>query len=247
MNKFPKILRESLVVLSLMILSTGLAAAQQARGTLRGLVTDELGGAVVGASVLLNDATGTQKAATTTNDEGVYTFTGVQPGKYFLLASAPGFGGSQPAEIELTAGGRQTLDLVLRVTIEEKVTVAAETPLSIEATNNANQTLISGKDLDALPDDPDELAAALQALAGPSVGPNGGQIFIDGFSGGSKTWFQTAQGYPRKLLRASERRTPETALARRERAMRVGGLRLLQITATFGLSRRNPPTKFLDR
>src|SRR4030095_11179131 len=36
---------------------------------------------------------------------------------------------------------------------------------------------------DALPDDPDELAAALQALAGPSVGPNGGQIFVDGFSG----------------------------------------------------------------
>ncbi|HET7286765.1 MAG TPA: hypothetical protein VFI71_04815, partial [Pyrinomonadaceae bacterium] len=42
-----------------------------------------------------------------------------------------------------------------------------------------------GKDLDALPDDPDELAAALQALAGPSVGPNGGQIFIDGFTGGN--------------------------------------------------------------
>ena len=36
-----------------------------------------------------------------------------------------------------------------------------------------------------MPDDPDELAAALQALAGPSVGPNGGQIFIDGFSGGN--------------------------------------------------------------
>ena len=44
--------------------------------------------------------------------------------------------------------------------------------------------MITGKDLDALPDDPDELAAALQALAGPSMGPNGGQIFVDGFSGG---------------------------------------------------------------
>ena len=70
------------------------------------------------------------------------------------------------------------------MTIEEKVTVA-ETAVSTEATNNANQTVIAGKDLDALPDDPDELAAALQALAGPSVGPNGGQIFIDGFTGGS--------------------------------------------------------------
>ncbi|HSD45349.1 MAG TPA: TonB-dependent receptor, partial [Pyrinomonadaceae bacterium] len=79
---------------------------------------------------------------------------------------------------------RQTLDLTLKVTIQEQVTVA-ETPISTEASNNANQTVIGGKDLDALPDDPDELAAALQALAGPSVGPNGGQIFIDGFTGGS--------------------------------------------------------------
>ncbi len=35
-----------------------------------------------------------------------------------------------------------------------------------------------------LPDDPDALASAVQAMAGPSAGPNGGQIFIDGFTGG---------------------------------------------------------------
>ncbi len=35
-----------------------------------------------------------------------------------------------------------------------------------------------------MPEDPDDLAAALQALAGPSAGPNGGQIYIDGFTGG---------------------------------------------------------------
>src|SRR5439155_12437220 len=36
----------------------------------------------------------------------------------------------------------------------------------------------------ALADNPDDLAADLQALAGPSAGPNGGSIFVDGFSGG---------------------------------------------------------------
>ena len=35
-----------------------------------------------------------------------------------------------------------------------------------------------------LPDDPEALSAAVQAMAGPSAGPNGGQIFIDGFTGG---------------------------------------------------------------
>ena len=166
----------------IIIMTATLVAAQQTRGSLRGLITDELGAAIVGANVTLTDASGTQKK-TTTNGEGVYTFAGLAPGKYSLLAIAPGFAPSDIKEVEIT-GARQTVDLTLKVTIEEKVTVS-ETPVSTEATNNANQTVITGKDLDALPDDPDELAAALQALAGPSVGPNGGQIFIDGFTGGS--------------------------------------------------------------
>jgi hypothetical protein len=170
-------------VLLTLFLSSTLICAQQARGNLRGLIKDELGAAIVGASVTLTDASGSQKK-TTTNGEGVYVFSALAPGKYTLSAVAPGFAASGDKEIDIT-GQRQSFDLTLKVTIEEKVTVAAETPLSTESTNNANQTVISGKDLDALPDDPDELAAALQALAGPSVGPNGGQIFVDGFSGNS--------------------------------------------------------------
>jgi hypothetical protein len=164
----------------ILALAASLAAAQQARGTLRGLISDELGAAIVGANVTLTDASGAQKK-TTTNGEGVYTFAGIAPGKYTLQASAPGFAPSENKEVDVTTA-RQNVDLTLRITIEEKVTVSEPT-VSTEATNNANQTVIAGKDLDALPDDPDELAAALQALAGPSVGPNGGQIFIDGFTG----------------------------------------------------------------
>lgn len=184
MNKLRNFLRPALNLLLIVLFSSGLVLSQQNRGSIRGLVTDELGAAVVGASVVLTDATGVQQATTTTNGEGVYTFTGLAPGKYVVQATAEGFAASEGTEVDMVGGQRLTQDLTLRVTIEERVTVAAETPLSTEATNNANQTVITGKDLDALPDDPDELAAALQALAGPSVGPNGGQIFIDGFSGG---------------------------------------------------------------
>ena len=174
--------RKISTALFVIILATTLVSAQQTRGSLRGLITDELGAAIVGANVTLTDATGTQKK-TTTNGEGIYTFPALAPGKYTLLAIAPGFAPSDIKEVAVT-GARQSVDLTLKVTIEEKVTIA-ETPVSTEATNNANQTVIAGKDLDALPDDPDELAAALQALAGPPIGPNGGQIFIDGFTGGS--------------------------------------------------------------
>lgn len=184
MNFSRNLLRHLLGVAAIFILCVVVSSAQQSRGTLRGVINDELGATIVGATVTLVDANGVEKTATT-NGEGAYVFNGLAPGKYILRATAPGFAGSDDTEVELKAGARESLDLTLKVTIEEqKVTIAAETPLSTEATNNANQTLISGKDLDALPDDPDELAAALQALAGPSMGPNGGQIFVDGFSGG---------------------------------------------------------------
>lgn len=182
MKSLQRLPRQILSLFSIVILSTTLVVAQQTRGALRGLITDELGAAIVGANVILTDATGVKKK-TTTNGEGVYNFAGLALGKYTLQAVAPGFALSDSKEVEISSA-RQTVDLTLKVTIEEKVTVA-DTAVSTEATNNANQTVISGKDLDALPDDPDELAAALQALAGPSVGPNGGQIFIDGFTGGN--------------------------------------------------------------
>ena len=184
MNVSTKFSRQSLGIALIVVLSAVFVVGQQARGTLRGVIKDELGATIVGANVTITDPTGVEKT-TTTNGEGAYVFNGLAPGKYLVRASAQGFAVSDESEVNLTPNQRGTLDLTLKVTIEEqKVTIAAETPISTESTNNANQTLITGKDLDALPDDPDELAAALQALAGPSMGPNGGQIFVDGFSGG---------------------------------------------------------------
>ena len=175
---------QSFSVLTIFVLLFSVtAAAQQTRGTLRGVITDELGAVIVGATVTLTDASGVQKK-TITNGEGVYSFAGLALGASKLQAIATGFTPSDEQEVDIKAG-RQSLDIALKVaTIVDTVTIA-QTPISTEANNNANQTLIAGKDLDALPDDPDELAAALQALAGPSVGPNGGQIFIDGFTGGN--------------------------------------------------------------
>jgi hypothetical protein len=155
----------------------------QGRATLRGSISDEFGATIVGATVTLTDANGAARTATTSAD-GTYSFTNLAPGHYKIHAAATGFAATEDADVDVTAGRREPLNLTLKIaTIETQVKVSADNPVSTDANNNANQQVISGKDLDALPDDPDELAAALQALAGPSMGPNGGQIFIDGFSG----------------------------------------------------------------
>jgi hypothetical protein len=180
-------IRRLLTCLASVVLVAAFSTAvfAQGRANLRGQISDEFGASIVGATVTLTDASGVQKTATT-NADGAYAFTALAPGKYKIHAIAAGFAASEDASVDVALARRDPLNMSLKIAaIETQVKVNAETPLSTESSNNADQTVISGKDLDALPDDPDELAAALQALAGPSIGPNGGQIFIDGFSGGN--------------------------------------------------------------
>lgn len=161
------------------------AFAQSSTGTLRGQVQDVLGGLVVGVTVTATDAAGVARTATT-SDEGQFVFAALPPGRYTVRLESPGFDVYENTEVEVTAGGINPLNIILNVAIEaEEVTVTAETAVSTDPESEAGAVVIRGADLDALPDDPDALADALQALAGPSAGPEGeGEIYLDGFSGG---------------------------------------------------------------
>src|SRR5262249_46583641 len=164
-------------VIALCASLTGVLAAQQRPGSLKGQVLDELGGAIVGATVTAIDARGVEKTVVT-NNTGSYTINGLAPGKYTVRAVNAGFAINETPDVEVAAAKAQQFDITLKVAIEEqKVTVATDNrEVSTEPENNAGAIVLKGQDIEALPDDPDDLAAALQALAGPSAGPNGGQI-----------------------------------------------------------------------
>ncbi|MEP6945703.1 MAG: carboxypeptidase regulatory-like domain-containing protein [Acidobacteriota bacterium] len=161
------------------------SASAQSNGSIGGSVTDSLGAVVVGATITVVGPTGTQKTAIT-NARGEYTVSGLSPAKYTVKAIAPNFGLYENTEVVVAAGEKSDLIVVLTVSgVQENVEVSNDNKVSNDPDNNASATVIKGKDLDALPDDPDELESALQALAGPAAGPNGGQIYIDGFTGGN--------------------------------------------------------------
>lgn len=184
MHLFQKFTLRSLFFAALLILTSSFVFAQQASGSLHGQIVDEFGGLIIGATVVVTDSSGVDKTAVT-DTEGRYLISGLVPGKYRVRASAQGFTLLENTEVEIEAGKREELKITLSVALEkEDVAVSSETPVSTEPENNAGALILRGADLDALPDDPDELAAALLALAGPSAGPNGGQFFIDGFTGG---------------------------------------------------------------
>ena len=172
----------AVLVLPLLLVSTFFG--QQATGNLRGVVADPTGAIIPGASIVIS---GNGKSlSTTSGGTGFYHFNGLPAGQYTIDTSIEGFTPFESKGVVIAPGTTKTLNIAMTIAAQtQQVHVSGETS-TIDTTpeSNANAMVIKGKDLDALSDDPDELSSELQALAGPSAGPNGGEIYIDGFSGG---------------------------------------------------------------
>ncbi len=168
-----------------LLLSSGLVWGQAPLGSMHGTVTDPSGAAVTKADVQIVGPDG-KTIATTTNQTGAYDVKGLAAGKYGIKVTAKGFSLYEVDGIDVGPGQSQKMDVTLSIAVQQQNVNVSENAVGLDtsAENNATQMVLTGKDLDALSDDPDELADDLQALAGPSAGPNGGQIYIDGFTGG---------------------------------------------------------------
>jgi hypothetical protein len=99
---------------------------------------------------------------------------------------AQGFSVYENDNVVITTDQPLRLNVTMAIEVEQqKIQVSDTAPtVDVNPEGNAGAITISGKELEALPDDPDELLTDLQALAGPSAGPNGGQLYIDGFTAG---------------------------------------------------------------
>src|SRR6202451_2854443 len=167
------------------LMLAGYLSAQTPTGTLRGRVTDPTGAVIPQATVTATRPDG-QKTTGVTDNQGNYELKGLPPGSYTITTAAKGFAVSTEQNFAVSASQVQRFDIALEIQVEqEKVEVQEEgTTVSVSPSENASSIVIKGKDLEALSDDPDELQQELEALAGPSAGPNGGQIYIDGFTAG---------------------------------------------------------------
>jgi hypothetical protein len=176
----------TLLLLLLAPLTAVRVLAQSPTGSLQGTVQDPSGAVVPGATVTATSVDGAT-LTTKSGDDGHYAFAKVVPGAYTVTVAAQGFTLAQPIAVNVPAGRATPKDITLAIaTAQQEVTVNAEHGAGLDTSpdNNAGAIVLKGKALDALSDDPDELQDELTALAGPAAGPNGGQIYIDGFTGG---------------------------------------------------------------
>jgi uncharacterized surface anchored protein len=149
-------------------------AGQQTSGSIRGTISDQLGSLITSATILVKDGRGAERTATT-NQSGNYEFRSLAPGRYTLRVVASGFTEFETKDVEVAPGKNTTLDLQLELLpLEQSVTVDNK-EISTDSDRNADALILRERDLEALPNDPVALAAALQAMAGPGDGEGGAQ------------------------------------------------------------------------
>lgn len=165
--------------------SSPAGSAGAASGRLRITVLDPSGAVIPGALVKVTGAeertVSVTRADLPTNEQGVVMVDGLVPGRYDVDAAFPGF--QSAAATGLRVRARQTASHQLTLALEridESVAVGRDPATNASDPNNGRFDTVLGKDqIDALPDDPDEMQKVLEEMAGP-----GATIRVDGFRGG---------------------------------------------------------------
>lgn len=163
----------------------GVAAPQQAAaatrrdptlGVLRVVVLDESGAAILGSQVIVRNTTGVDRTVVT-NERGEAVVENLPPGKYTLLIDSPGFDPLEVPEQNVRRGQtNKEVTLAIAGFVEQLDVTRDKTD---ERMADTFATGLSKEEIDQLPDDPDEMQAVLEQMAGP-----GASMFVNGFSGG---------------------------------------------------------------
>jgi len=147
-------LRSGVIVLALMLASgalAGVARAQAVGAALSGLITDERGGTVPGATVSIkNVGTGVVREVSS-NGDGFYSAPNLLPGAYEVRVTAQGFQTLVQKEIGLTVGAEQALNLSLKVgQLNQTVEVNAAPP-DVQTTSSTISATVDSNTVRELP------------------------------------------------------------------------------------------------
>ncbi|MGB2716864.1 MAG: TonB-dependent receptor [Vicinamibacterales bacterium] len=156
------------------------AFAQSRSATLRVQVLDPIGAVIVGAPVEVQSAEGTSEPIRmTTNERGEAVFEALPLGRYTIRAESPGFEPKLFENFGLRRDARREMKLSL-AKLTEEVTIGQDPrERATDPRGNAFGNLLTRAQIDALPDDPDEMEDALKQMAGSDA-----VIRVDGFRGG---------------------------------------------------------------
>src|SRR5437762_1633394 len=165
--------------------ATGATAGQAPTPRARVIVTvvDQSGAVVPDATVTLVGLDEATKSLTIspvkTSDKGIATLENVAPGRYSIEASFPGFEQGLVKDARLRGGDNKHVIVLPIKKVETEVTVGRDRQAVAADPRARFGTALTREQIEALSDDPTEMAQQLADMAGPNS-----VIRVDSFEGG---------------------------------------------------------------
>ncbi len=146
-------------------------------GSLRVIVLDDTGAAIQATQVHVTNASGFDRTADT-NERGEAVFEALAPGKYNIHAEFPAFTPIDLTDQNVRKGSETKKSITLQIaSFADQVEVTRDE--TDKQLHDSFSTGLTQGQIDQLPDDPDEMADQLAAMAGP-----GATMWVNGFNGG---------------------------------------------------------------
>ena len=230
----------------LLIALAATAAAAQTTALLRGVVTDEQGGALPGARVRVWKALTGLERVTITGGDGAFQIANVPLDTYALQAEIPGFAPYR-GEVSLRTSVPVDVSIVLTLAAQSSVTVVAEQAALIDSTSAGTRSQISMTRLEQLPSAVGSrgLESALVTFPGFAQNANGAihprgahnqmTFVIDGLPIGDQLTGAFANALDAAIVQSAELMTGNIPA---EFGGKVSGVAVVTSRSGLGISRR---------
>src|SRR5207253_2268498 len=137
--------KSSLLMVSLLLLFITSGLAQDYRGRVEGIVTDQTKSVIAGATVTLRNVNTGIKIIHKTSDTGLYLFDLVDPGSYSVTVETPGFATFVQENIVVQTRGDVTVNAMLSPgAVQQNITVS-EVPSAIQFNSSNKELTIDSK------------------------------------------------------------------------------------------------------
>ena len=164
--------RISAALVTVALVMTGLASAQERFGTLTGRVTDQQGAAVPGVTVTVTNIETGENKVYVTDANGQWVALDLNPGRYNVAFELAGFARVERPDISVMLGRGFELDAQMRVgQLTETVQVTAEATPLVDTRSTLISHNVTAEEFDRLPK-----GRSFQSIAMTAPSVNAGEV-----------------------------------------------------------------------
>lgn len=161
------------LAIGLSFLSCSPLFAQGSAGRILGTVTDQSGGSIAGATVIVTDINRNTPRTLTTDQSGEYNAPNLLPGNYKVRSEAKGFKAFERSGVFLEVGGEVRVDLIMQPgEVSQTITVNEDVPM-VETTNAELGGTLQNDIINDIPLNGRNFANLLQLRPGVTIYPGG--------------------------------------------------------------------------